>query len=258
MKMLRSIGKLLFDLDLFIIRGPYSDSFIVYHKEETERLRIYLKRGKRYQSQQISINKIVKDQEGSSEKSKTKTINAFVANYVHFLDGVVCHYIIKKLGQEGALALGTIHDCFFVKPEKAEILKKVYKEGLVLALVVHQYNLLYWLHDIMQCFQVKEISSVEMLSSLQRTLKNLEIFLVAFGKVKETKQNINLDDVGIPSSESIIAILESVKGYVTPLKNKAYWDDIIDYFKVCKSEEFYNIMKEILADDTEGLFPDNK
>lgn len=41
MKMLRSIGKLLFDLDLFIIRGPYSDSFVVYDKEETERLRLY-------------------------------------------------------------------------------------------------------------------------------------------------------------------------------------------------------------------------
>lgn len=249
MKMLRSIGKLLFDLDLFIIRGPYSDSFVVYHKEETERLRIYLKRGKRYQSQRISINRIVKDQEGNLEKSRTKTINAFVANYVHFLDGVICHYIIKKLEQEGTLELGTIHDCFFIKPEKAEILKKVYKEGLVLALIVHQYNLLHWLHDIMESLQVKEISSVEMLLAIKRILKNLENF--------QAKQNIDAD-VEIPESESIIRILGSVKNYVTPLKNKAYWDDIIEYFKVCKSEESYYIMKEILADDTESLFPDNK
>lgn len=247
--MLRSIGKLLFDLDLFIIRGPYSDSFVVYHKEETERLRIYLKRGKRYQSQRISINRIVKDQEGNLEKSRTKTINAFVANYVHFLDGVICHYIIKKLEQEGTLELGTIHDCFFIKPEKAEILKKVYKEGLVLALIVHQYNLLHWLHDIMESLQVKEISSVEMLLAIKRILKNLENF--------QAKQNIDAD-VEIPESESIIRILGSVKNYVTPLKNKAYWDDIIEYFKVCKSEESYYIMKEILADDTESLFPDNK
>ena len=253
MRMLRSIGKLLFDLDLFIIRGPYSDSFVVYHKEETERLRIYLKRGKRYQSQRISINKIVKDQDGNLEKSRTKTINAFVANYVHFLDGVVCHYIIKQLEKDGTLALGTIHDCFFVKPEKAEILKKMYKKGLVLALVVHQYNLLHWLHDIMESLQVKEISSVETLLAIKRILKNLENF--------QAKQNIdqNIDgDIEIPGSESIIRILESVKNYVIPLKNKAYWDDIIEYFKVCKSVDSSNIMKEILEDDTESLFPDNK
>ena len=251
MKMLRSIGKLLFDLDLFIIRGPYSDSFVVYHKEETERLRLYLKRGKRYQSQQISINRIVKDQEGNPEKAKTKTINAFVANYVHSLDGVVCHYIIKKLSQEGALELGTIHDCFFVKPPQAEILKKLYKEGLVLALIVHHYNLLYWLHDIMECFQVKEISSVEMLSETRDILKNLEDF--------QRKENIiDLGNVEIVDSENLITILESVKDYVTPLKNKAYWGDIIEYFKVCNSVDSFNIMKEILAEDTESLFPDNK
>lgn len=254
MRMLRSIGHLLFDLDLFIIRGPYSDSFVVYHKEETERLRLYLKRGKRYQSQQISINRIVKDQEGNPEKSKTKTINAFVANYVHFLDGVVCHYIIKHLEKDGTLALGTVHDCFFVKPEKAEILKNVYKEGLVLALVVHQYNLLHWLHDIMESLQVKEVSSVEMLLSIKRVLKNLENFVFT----KETKQNIDLGNVEISDSESVIIMLESVKSYVTPLKNKTYWDDIIQYFKVCKSEDAIKIMEEILLDDTESLFPDNK
>ncbi len=36
-----------------------------------------------------------------------------------------------------------MHDCFFIEPEKTQIIQKLYKEGLVMALIVHQYNLLY-------------------------------------------------------------------------------------------------------------------
>lgn len=96
-----------------------------------------------YQSKQVSISGAVKNHNGNPEKSKTKTINAFVTNYIHFLDGVICLYIITKLGQKGTLALGIIHDCFFIKPFQAKDLKKLYKERLVLALIVHQYNLLH-------------------------------------------------------------------------------------------------------------------
>jgi len=67
--------------------------------------------------------------------------NSVVANYyIHFLDGVICHYIIQKLEKESALALGTIHDCFFIKFSSGGF-KKLYKQGLLLALIVHQYNL---------------------------------------------------------------------------------------------------------------------
>ena len=50
---------------------------------------------------------------------------------------MVCYYIIKYLEKDGILVLGIVYDCFFVKLEKVEILKDVYKEGLVLVLVVY-------------------------------------------------------------------------------------------------------------------------
>ena len=198
MRMLRSIGKLLFDLNSLTIRGPYNDSFVVYHKEEIERIRLYLKKGKRYRSKQVSISRVVKNHNGNPERSKTKTINAFVANYIHFLDGVICHYIIKRLEQEGTLELGTIHDCFFIKPSQAETLKKLYKGGLVMAGIVHQYNLLYWLHDIMEALQVKEVSSVEMLEWIKGSLNHLEDY----------QESMGLGCAEIPDSEIIITFLK--------------------------------------------------
>ena len=251
MKLLRSIGKFLFDLDLFIIRGPYSSSHIVYNKEEIQKIRLYLKKGKRYQVQQINISRIVKDQTGEPLKAKTKTINAFVANYIHFLDGVICHYIIKKLEQESVLALGTIHDCFFIKPSQAKDLKKLYKEGLVLALIVHQYNLLYWFYDIMQSMKVKGFDYDYFFLSRKEILDNLEA-------LQRDENFISmLDKVVLIDTDNLIETLQFFKDQESSLKMKSNWADLCGHLKANPDIDILNIMKEIVDDPTESLFSDN-
>lgn len=249
MKLLKSIERFLFGLDLFIIRGPYSCSYIGYHKEEIQKIRLYLKKGKRYQVQQISINRIVKDQKG--EPLKAKTIYAFVANYIHFLDGVICHYIIKKLGQEGTLALGTIHDCFFIKPSQAEDLKKLYKEGLVLALIIHQYNLLHWFYDIMQSMKVKEFDYDSFFLPRKEMLENLETLQ------KDENFVSMLEKIEIIDTDYLIESLKFFKDQEPSLKIKSYWANLFEDLKANPSIDTLNMMKEIVEDPTESLFSDN-
>lgn len=120
MKALRAIGGLLFELNNFTIKGYYSDCLISYNKEEIEELRLYYKsKDKKFISQKIRLSRPAFDKEGNFIKSKTKSVNAFVANYVHFLDATICHYIIEKTTENDSFQISTIHDSFFVKPKEA-------------------------------------------------------------------------------------------------------------------------------------------
>lgn len=199
----------------------------------------------------ISINRIVTGPNGEPEKAKTKTINAFVANYIHFLDGVICHYIIKRLEKSGILALGTIHDCFFIKPYQAEYLKKLYKEGLVLALIVHQYNLLYWFYDIMQSMQIKEFDYESFFRPQKEMLDILYIL--------QRDENFvsMLEKVNITDTDVLIESLRFFKDQETSLKIKTDWVNIFENLKSNPSIDALNLMEEILVDPTESLFPDN-
>lgn len=257
MKTLRAFGQFLFDLDLYSIRGPYNNSNISYHKEEIQRIRLYFARKKgKYRSQQVSMSRIVRDSTGNPVKSKTKTINAFVANYIHFLDGVICHYIIKKLEQEGTFALGTVHDCFFIKPSKIEVLQRFYKEALVIAAITHYYNLLYWVFNIMRGVKKDKACEDAETSSFMQQLQefigsDFEYFLLE-------EKNICIKNLGTVDSEYLIEYLESFKSDIAPLNKKAYWNDIIEYFKMCRYENARIFMDEVLSDESASLFPDNE
>ena len=154
MKMLRAMGAFLYELDSFIIKGYYSNTHIAYYKEETEELYLYYKdNASKYRRQKVSLTRPALDEQGNFQKSKNKAITALVANYVHFLDALICHYIIDNLPAKAPL--GTIHDSFFVKPADIPKLKEKYKEGLILAQKTHVYNLFNWLHIICTAFKEK-------------------------------------------------------------------------------------------------------
>lgn len=109
------MGAFLFELDSFIIKGYYSDTHIAYYKEETEVLYLYYKENtSKYRRQKISLTRPALDEQGNFQKSKTKAVVVLVANYVHFLDALICHYVIDNLSAD--LPVGTIHDSFYIKP----------------------------------------------------------------------------------------------------------------------------------------------
>jgi hypothetical protein len=78
-----------------------------------------------------------------SIRSKRKTVSSFVANYIHYLDPIICQYVIEQFKKNGD-EIFTIHDCFNVKPQNKEKLQLIYKARLVLALLTTKYHYLQW------------------------------------------------------------------------------------------------------------------
>ncbi len=250
--MLRAIGGFLFALNTFVIKGPYSDSCILYNKEEIERIRLYYRDKTRYKTQKISLYRPVRDSEGNFVRSKTKSVNAFVANYIHFLDATVCHFVVETFEAHVAakswpLEIATIHDSFFIKPEKAEDVKNQYRQALTYAIRLHIYNLFYWLHDICAMYKKTDEAAFEPL------VAELEA-VVANNKGFET----NL--VHIPeyvASAHMVELLEPIQR-AAPVTDKAKWGAIIDYFKMEPFEDSVEINNVMHSNPGQLLFLDVK
>lgn len=87
-------------------------------------------------TQKISLVKKSFDPSGNIIKSKTKTVNSFVANDVHFLDATMCHYIINaplNNKNSNSFKLATIHDCFFIQPQNEQLINLTYRQALLFA-----------------------------------------------------------------------------------------------------------------------------
>lgn len=56
-----------------------------------------------------------KNERGIPIQSKNKTVNAFVANFVHFIDGQICNFVIEQFVNLKYTHIATIHDCFYIK-----------------------------------------------------------------------------------------------------------------------------------------------
>lgn len=246
--MLRSVANLLFDSNLLTIRGPYCDFVINYHQEE-----ISLQRLDPFESKPISIHRVIKSNEAQPRKSKTKAIDTFAQNYIHFLEGVVCNYVIKKqqLDKKNNFALGIIDNGFFIKPKlpkkKENTLHQLYKEGLVMAFLTHEYNLLHWLYDLIKSMQVKD-------NQKNLRLEPVRIALIGFEQFQKT-EHIDLEKS--IDWNYLIMIIDLFQDHVTPLQNKTYWNDIVQYLKVCKSMHSNHIIKQMLSDHTDSLFAKN-
>lgn len=174
MKALRSIAVYLFDMESVTFNNSYNSSKTVYYKEEIEKIRLYYKfEDKGYKSQYISLAKPARDKNGFLIKSKTKTLNAFVANYVHFLDANICHYVIEKFSEKG-LPIGTIHDSFFVKPDnpmipdKFQFIRQAYCSGLITVGATHKVNLMIWLLKICNWYKDNNLDYYERYNIGQR------------------------------------------------------------------------------------------
>jgi hypothetical protein len=248
MKMLRAIGGFLFDLDAFIIKGYYSDTHIAYYKEESEVLFLYYKdkssSTSKYKRQKISLTRPAQDEQGNFLKSKTKSIIALVANYVHFLDALICHNVIDGLNAN--VPIGTIHDSFFVKPKNLVELKERYKKGLRLAQKTHVYNLFNWLLVICTGLYKKNSDFGEIVEKLEKLAEQNSKF----------ENDISHEVQYIPSDE-MLALLKPI---LKPLSraDKAKWTLIIEYFENGALEDGFDVAELLNSNPGELLFPDNE
>ena len=240
MKGLRATARLLFDLNKLTIRGAYGDTNIVYYKEEKEQINLYYKKvGRKYKSQKINLSRPIRDAQGTFIKSKTKAVNAFIANYVHFLDASVCHYVIDALAVDSTLNLGTIHDCFFIKPEKVDILKKAYKEGLIKAHRIHVYNMVCWLYDIQGAKGPNK-------SKLEAIIERLRLLAVG-------NETLGADSSHTLQQISWNNILKSLE----PIRPGSKHPDLIEYLEMEQPEACLKMEKLLNTNCGQLLFPDN-
>jgi hypothetical protein len=225
---IRSIGTLLLDSNTLTLRESYTYYSFQHDTTSLQGLRLYFKKS----------------------NTKQKTINQFVTDYVHFLKRVSHHYVLRKLAKEGDLAFDKVDHAFFIKPTQAGILNQLYKEGLVMALIVHQYNLIYWLSNFIDYMGLTKDVDQEAFEFLYALLLILDTFV--------TKDSIHWKNLEIPNTKLVIQRLEYLKGQLSLSKNKALVNDIIQYLNVCPFEDSHQIAQEILSYEGEILFPKNR
>nr|YP_010003138.1 hypothetical protein JXY92_mgp26 [Ulva torta]AZP40269.1 hypothetical protein [Ulva torta] len=245
MKALRAIGAFMFEFDDFSIKGYYNDSHIVYYKEEVEEIRIYYKqKGKKYKSQKIYLSKPARDISGCLIKSKTKSINAFVANYIHFIDASICHYVVDNFNNKRTFKMGTIHDCFFIKPTEIPMLRDAYSNGLRWVYQIHIYNLLNWCYKICEYYNNKSH-----LKCFEQELQEIKVFL------DDSEQFINnrKTEVNISCLTNIKNVLLNIIPSASVAEKQRILT-IIDYI-----DKIYLVNSPLLIDTDFGqlLFSDN-
>ena len=254
MKLTRALASFLYDIDDITIRGPFIISHIQYHKETTERLSLYvpfedaLTGRRRYKRQQVTFKTVAKDSTtGTPIKSRIKSVNSFVANYIHYLDGVVCHSVIESLSKKRGVPLGTIHDCFYIKPENAELLNRQYKKGLVLAMNVHQYNTLIWLIKLMgNCGMATDETLSAYIDTLSRQTQD-------FSYLQKDESSLIISNL-IKAHHQFAILTESQKSPIL----RAKMEGLVDYLKESGIEGINEVKSLILSDSCQSLFPDNK
>lgn len=111
------------------------------------------------------------DDQGNLIKHSRKAVTAFVANYVHYMDAFVCHFVIDQLRINDTLELGTVHDSFFIKPSQKKKLTETYKLGLIKANQLHRYNMLHWLHSICTSYKPKDNSKLSIVETLKQLIQ---------------------------------------------------------------------------------------
>jgi len=217
-----------------------------------KRPEIYKKKNKRLHRQKISLTKQKRSLSGKPVPSKRKTITAFVANYIHYLDGLVCQFIIEQFCSKNTIYIGTIHDCFYIKPEYKAKLQQTYKAGLLMAVFVNQLNYTKWMYTIMQAFGVPPTKELE------EHLKFLEVTIEKFRKQKYDYV-MSLSEFRhshyLLTNDYLIAAAESVK-QMTDAKTKANLNNIIDYLK-SRTNNYESIWNQLQRKEG-ALFPDNK
>lgn len=144
-----------------------------YVKLKTVQYRLYFRTSTGRRSQKVSVAEpVLKD--GRAQRDETKSKTAVTANYIHFLDAIVCHRVIKAMVPN---SIGTIHDCFVVRLKDEERVMQAYRNALCDCRQDHEKNLIRWIKNLQQ-------HSVE--PGNLRDIKTLEEARSVLGGIKES------------------------------------------------------------------------
>lgn len=95
---------------------------VVYPRQETKRIQIKDIHGKPKKIS-ISVNKV------PMKTDKRKTKNAFTPNFIHQIDALIVNKVLNKYKRHTSNPkIFSIHDCFYVKENESELIKKIYYE----------------------------------------------------------------------------------------------------------------------------------
>lgn len=251
MVLIQKFAKVLFDLDNVVMLGPYNQSMIKYSQVITERLSVYSrKKHAGVQRQRISLNRQKKDERGIPIQSKNKTVNAFVANFVHFIDGQICHFVIEQFGILGYNDIATIHDCFYIKPKHKLELQCIYKAGLVMGIFIYELNLAIWIKNIMNHYKIPVTQELtDYINQLENIILN----------IRKERRNYPLsmwdfNRYPLINNEILIAAIELIQENIHS-KTKANLETILYFLKERNLDSYEIILSKLQFGS--ALFPDN-
>ena len=254
MAFIRNFAKMLFDINNVVITGPYNECTVGYNQITIERLSIYShKKHAGIQRQQICLNTLKKNERGIPIQSKNKTVNAFVANFIHFIDGQICHFVIEQFINLGYTNLGTIHDCFYIKPEHKKELQYIYKAGLVMGIFIYELNVAIWIQNFMKHYKIPVTQELlGYINHLENNISNL--------RKERRNYRLSLFDLNrypIINNEILISAIELIQQNVNS-KTKASLQTILDFLTQRKRNlvSYKIILNKITGGD--ALFPDNE
>jgi len=79
----------------------------------------------------VTLSKIKMDKNNKPYINKVKQINSFIPNFIHSMDASHIVILIKKIISKYNFEIITIHDCFGVHPNHAELLSYLVKESFI-------------------------------------------------------------------------------------------------------------------------------
>ena len=188
-------------------------------------------------------------------RSKTKTVNSFVANYIHFLDGQICHFIIEQMNKfANCTSLGTIHDCFYIKPRNAQELQCVYKAGLVMGIYINELNYATWILHIMQFYNIPTEQHQPILNYINR----LEQIILSFRKEKRTYvMSVSEYKHCFLDNEVLITAIQLIQQRAKSQTN-VILQIILNFLKKRSLDNYEVILQNVSLVKKCALFPDNE
>lgn len=141
---------------------------------------------------------------------------------------------------------------FFVKPEQIEFLNKTYKEGLVLAMNVHQYNCLAWLDSISRkhCAGNNEEFNT-FIDSVSKQLQELEL------QREDSSLMIN-NLINRASIQNLISLIDPLITNQNNPNIETKIKSLIICLNESKLKDLSKISERVLSDNCYSLFPDNE
>ena len=254
MAFIRDFAKALFDISNVVLVGPYNECTISYHQVTTERLNVYSrKKDAGVQRQRISLNTLKKNEAGVPIRSKTKTVNAFVANFIHFIDGQICHFVVEQFILLGYTNIGTIHDCFYIKPEHKIELQCIYKAGLVMGVLIYELNLAKWADNLIKHHKMP------IMQELLDYIHHLENAILRLRKERRNYQMALSDfkQSHIINNEILIAAIGLIQQNGDS-KTKTSLHNLLAFLKERDINNYTVILNKLTMKGGNALYSDNK